>query len=360
MNAVTQPEPAREVAVEPPKELSLGAQLKAKESNFVAALPAHMPVERFMRVILTAIQNAPELQRADRQSLWNACMRAAQDGLLPDGREGALVIYKTKDGDRWIAKVQWMPMIAGLRKKVRNSGEIKDWNAQVVHAKDHFEFELGDEPYIKHKPYLGADDPGPVIAAYSVAQFKSGELSREVMTRAQIDKVRSASKSKDKGPWVDWFEEMARKTVARRHAKILPMSTDLDDLMRRDDELYDLDGKSDKQLASPPKSLGERLDMLAGPDAPSTVTHDPETGEVIEQDRPAADGDAPAKDSPATAADDRQRALLADLAATGEARAAAGPGALQEFLDGLNADERALIPSAQATAWREKAAKVAR
>lgn len=410
MNATVQPEVGQEIApVDPQKSKSLAVQLKEKEGNFAAALPAHIPVERFMRVVLTAVQNNPSLSRADRPSLWNSAMRAAQDGLLPDGREGAFVIYNTKekgeDGkERWIAKVQWMPMIAGIRKKVRNSGEIKDWNSQVVHAKDQFEFELGDDPFIRHKPYLGDGDPGPVIAAYSIAQFNSGELSREVMTRAQIDKVRSASKSKDKGPWVDWFEEMCRKTVARRHSKVLPMSTDLDDLIRRDDDLYDMAGKSDKQIAGPtPKSLSDRLDMLAG----APIDHDDETGEVIEgearddneqnsggeqpeaaaggKDQPAAankGAEAPATSPAASApdatktapkaatapakagtkalsAEDRRRLILADLTKQGDEHAAEGPRALEEWLDGLTGDEMALISAAQVKAWRNEAARAA-
>ena len=276
MSDTNQAEDSREIAIPEGKSTSLGVQLKDREPNFAAALPAHIPAERFMRVVLTAVQNNPDLARADRASLWNACMRAAQDGLLPDGRDGALVIYRSKSGEKdekgrdvWIDKVQWMPMIGGLRKKVRNSGEIKDWSAHVVHAKDHFEFELGDSPFIKHKPFMDGD-PGQVIAAYSVAQFKTGELSREVMTRAEIEKVRSVSRSKDKGPWLDWYEEMCRKVVARRHSKILPMSSDLDDLIRRDDELYDLDGKSDKAAdKASPKSLADKLDALAGISAQS-------------------------------------------------------------------------------------------
>ena len=195
----------------PEGKASFGKMLVDRKPQFEAALPAHIPVARFMRVVLTAVQHNPDLRNADQGTLWTSCMKAAQDGLLPDGRDGALVIYKTKDGkdergnDVWIKAVQWMPMIGGIRKKVRNSGEIRDWNAQVVHAKDEFAFELGDDPYIKHKPYLGEGDPGPVIAAYSIARFKSGELSREVMTRAQIDKVRAASKTSKFGPWVDWF-----------------------------------------------------------------------------------------------------------------------------------------------------------
>jgi recombination protein RecT len=375
------------------KDKPLGIQLKEKQGQFHAALPAHIPVERFMRIILTAIQQNPALARADRASLWNASMRAAADGLLPDGRDGALVIYNTKEKDengkdRWIAKVQWMPMIGGLRKKVRNSGEIKDWNAQVVHAKDAFEFELGDQPFIKHKPFMEGE-PGPVVAAYSIAQFKSGELSREVMTRVQIEKVRSASRSKDRGPWVDWYEEMCRKTVARRHAKILPMSTDLDDLIRRDDELYDLDGKSDRAGVATPKDLTARLDMLAGPAEADLPPHDEETGEVIDgttnNDSAAADHVAaetkgaeasasskaasapdaaktekkanPKPDKQTPSAEDRRRAILADLVKQGDERAANGPRDLEEWLDGLTGDETALLSHAQVKAWKNEAAR---
>ena len=379
MNAVTQTETKTEV-VETKRE-SLGEQLKKRETQFTAALPAHMPVERFMRVVLTAVQNNPALANADRAYLWNSCMRAAQDGLLPDGRDGALVIYRSKSNGDWIDKVQWMPMIGGLRKKVRNSGEIKDWNAHVVYAKDQFEFELGDEPFIRHKPFMGGD-PGPVIAAYSVAQFKSGEKSREVMTRAQIEQVRAASKSKDKGPWVDWFDEMCRKTVARRHAKVLPMSTDLDDLIRRDDALYDLDSKSDKVALTGPRSLADKLDLLAS-GLPST--HDTETGEIIDQESTvaataeqstaaaapiddkgvgAADPSqaAPASEKPkakppAPSPEERRKAILADLVRQGDEIAESGERALDEWIDNLTGDEQALLTPAQRSAWKQAAVR---
>lgn len=286
-------------AANPP---SLAQQLKAKESQFQAALPAHIPAERFMRVVLTAVQNNPALQRADRASFFTSAIKAAQDGLLPDGREGALVIYRSKDRDDngrevWVDKVQWMPMIAGLRKKVRNSGEIATWDAQVVYANDFFEYELGDDPFIKHKPAL-TGEPGPVVAAYSVATLKSGEKSREVMTRAQLEKVRSVSKSKDRGPWVDWFDEMCRKSVARRHSKVLPMSTDLDDLIRRDDDLYDMAGAREEAKSltgGRPQSIAGRLDALASlpgrENAPAV-----EKGEEAQVDTPSLANDAPASE----------------------------------------------------------------
>ena len=294
--------------------VKLNEQLEQRLPQFQAALPAHIPAERFKRVLMTAIQMNPKLMTADRPSLFTSAMKAAQDGLLPDGREGALVIYNTKikvgGADKWVDAVQWMPMIAGIRKKVRNSKEIATWDAKVVFEKDEFYYEDGLEIILRHKPYMDGD-PGQVKAAYSVARLKSGEVSVEVMTKWQIDRVRMLSKSKDKGPWVDHYAEMAKKTVARRHSKVLPMSTDLDDLIRRDDALYDMESASDKatpvrrpQLSdfsevetsrptdTKPGAAPQELEQQAIPD------HHPDTGEVIENKEQQEDVSEP---SPADA-----------------------------------------------------------
>lgn len=248
-------------------------QLDKMADQFKAALPAHIPVERFARVVMTAIQNNGDLIACDRRSLFNSAMKAAQDGLLPDGRDGAIVAYK--------GAAQWMPMIGGIRKKVRNSGEIATWDVHAVYASDLFEFELGDEPFIRHKPAL--TDRGAIIAVYSVATLKSGEKSRDVMSIEDVEKIRKKSRAQN-GPWADpvFYPEMAKKTVARRHSKVLPMSSDLDDLIRRDDALYDLEGAAEENKAGKPRGLGSRLDALASmPEAP-TETIDAETGEIVD------------------------------------------------------------------------------
>lgn len=284
--------------------VKLNDQLEARSAQFQAALPAHIPVERFKRVVLTAIQHNPRLATADRPSLFTSAMKAAQDGLLPDGREGALVIYNTKmkinGAEQWVDAVQWMPMIAGIRKKVRNSKEIATWDAKVVYERDEFIYEDGLDLILKHRPYIGEGDPGKVIAAYSVAKLKTGEVSVEVMTRHQIDRIRALSKSAEKGPWKDHYAEMAKKTVARRHSKVLPMSTDLDDLIRRDDALYDLEGASDKSVnaaarrpqlsdfteveSSKPtdQKPGSTPQIETRTEPAEEAAHDPETGEVAD------------------------------------------------------------------------------
>ncbi len=243
-------------------------QLDHMSDEFKAALPAQIPVERFARVLMTAVQNNPELlYEVERRSLWNAAMRAAQDGLLPDGREGAIVVRR----DRQRGKVaNWQPMIAGIRKKARNSGEIAAWDAHVVCAGDSFQFQLGDNPQVHHS-YDLTTPRGEIIGAYSVCLMKDGTKSYEVMTIAEIHAVRDktdAWKAFEAGkikstPWADYEGEMARKTVARRHSKVLPMSTDLDDLIRRDDDRDDQAEERQEMPARPAlRTITEKLDAL--------------------------------------------------------------------------------------------------
>lgn len=219
-------------------------QLDQRAEQFRSALPAHMPADRFQRVVLTAVQNNLDLLQADRQSVWNACMRAAQDGLLPDGREGAIVIYNTREkGGGWVKKAQWMPMVFGILKKVRNSGQLAMMTARVVYEGDNYRYWLDEEgEHVLYEPAEKRAANAAVRLAFAAARTKDGELLVEPLTIDEIAKIRSVSRAKDNGPWVDWWEEMAKKTAIRRLSKRLPMSSDLDDLVRRDDDLYDFQG----------------------------------------------------------------------------------------------------------------------
>jgi len=194
-------------------------------------LPSHIPAERFANVVRTAINNNPSLMRCTKQSLWNACMKAAQDGLLPDSREGAIVPYgENEDGNKKPDIATWMPMIAGIRKKARNSGEIKDWYVEIVYDGDIFDYQKGDDPRLVHKPCrpslrnpAGLAHHG-IVAAYSIAVLSDGyKTAPEVMWIEDIEAIRAKSKAK-KGPWSDaaFYPEMCKKVVARRHAKSLP------------------------------------------------------------------------------------------------------------------------------------------
>lgn len=200
------------------------------KSEIAKALPKDIDPDRFIRTVITAVQMNNELAFADRRSLLASCMKAAQDGLMPDGREAVLNIYSTKiktpNVDQWVPSVQYLPMVRGLLKVARNSGEIAHIDAAAVYEKDEFIFERGDDSKLVHRPYLGAEDPGPVIASYMIAKLTNGETHREVMSRRDIEKVREASKASNGPGWSKWYDQFAIKSVIKRGTKLLPQSSD--------------------------------------------------------------------------------------------------------------------------------------
>jgi recombination protein RecT len=211
------------------------------------ALPNHIPVERFVRVAQTAVQNNPDLlnpQKVERRSLFGALTKAAQDGLLPDGREGAIIPFK--------GKAVWQPMVAGIMKKVRNSGQITNWETAPVFEKDTFERLLGDDQRIYHKPYEDGD-PGEVVGAYSIVTLKDGSKSRDYLPRWRIDKALAQNPMGANSLMrTKFFDEAAVKTVIKHHAKRLPMSTDVEALIERDEFMTPSAGYAQQQ---PPQAL---------------------------------------------------------------------------------------------------------
>jgi recombination protein RecT len=209
--------------------IALREFLDNRMAEIKTALPAHMSPERFIRVVLTAAQINPEILACERQSLWNACMRAANDGLLPDGVEGAIVPYKSK--------ATWIPMYQGLLKKFRNSGEFKWVTAGIVHEGDEYDHWIDETgEHFRHRP--SDDSTGKKVRRiYALATTKDGGSFIADLSLAEINKRKAMSRAtREDAPWKLWEPEMQKKTALRVLSKLLPKSSDLDALMRRDEE----------------------------------------------------------------------------------------------------------------------------
>lgn len=316
--------------------------LDVRMPQFAAALPAHIPPERFARVVLTAVQNNADLLNCDRQSLWNAAMRAAQDGLLPDGREGAIVKFSNQ--------AQWMPMVFGILKKVRNSGELKSITARLVYAGDEFRYwvdETGE--HIRFEP-ADAPDKNTFRRAFAVAITKDGGSYIEVMDAAEIEKVRNVSRAKNNGPWKDWWEEMVKKTVIRRLSKRLPMSNDLDDLIRRDDDLYAFGEQKEQENALHRPAQVSALQAFArAADAQVEDVHeeqteqapaiDDATGRTVAEPAGQPNPKTAPKAQPETIAEDAAAALKA----IADEKLEESTAAYEEWFDGLTPAQQAVL-----------------
>lgn len=186
--------------------------------------------ERFIATAKTAVQTHVQKDRlasADKQSLYLAIKKSASDGLMPDNRESALVIYGNQ--------VQYQPMVQGLVKLARNSGEIESIGAYIVYSEDEFIYRVGVDKLPQHQ--AGGErgwfssDRGEPVGVWSYIKLKSGEYLEPVMlTKERIDRISQRSKqAKNYSPTqgLDW-EEFWKKAAIRNILKYAPRSTALD------------------------------------------------------------------------------------------------------------------------------------
>lgn len=119
----------------------------------------------------------------------------------------------------------------GLLHIAQSAGVIKWGQCKLVHASDQYEtLGLDKAPAHKYAPFSTPDERGPVIGGYCTVKTADGDYLTEEMSYAEIEEIRKVSKagSSPKGPWVNFWSEMARKTIVKRAYKYWPRADRLD------------------------------------------------------------------------------------------------------------------------------------
>lgn len=211
-----------------PKTLSKLLDSPAVKAQIANALPKHVTADRLARVAITELNRVPELKKCDPASFLGAVMQCAQLGLEPSLGLGQAYLLPFKNNKKGTVECQFIIGYRGMIDLARRSGQMVSLSAFAVYEKDQFDYELGLNPTIKHKPSFD-DDRGKLIFVYAVANLKDGGVQFEVMSKAQVDKIRAQSKagSSSYSPWQTHYEEMAKKTVIRRLFKYLPVSVEI-------------------------------------------------------------------------------------------------------------------------------------
>lgn len=248
------------------------------------ALPTHLKAERFIRVAITALTRTPKLQQCTQDSLLKCLLDLSALGLEPDGRNAHLIPY----GQECTLIVDYK----GIVQLVRRSGEVSNIHADVVYEGDDFDFQYGSKAFLRHKP----DMEGPRQkrkAAYCFVEMKDGSEDFMVWSMAKVDAIRKRSKSKDNGPWVTDYDEMAKKTVFRNQSKWLPLSSELIDKITRDDDAVDIEGSfelPETGSVEAARAVGEKkLAELRR----QAVVHEVKTTEPASEGEGASDSEIP-------------------------------------------------------------------
>lgn len=210
-------------------------------------LPDHVDLDVFTSTCKTAVLNRPHLLREDlRQSLLVAIMKAAAQGLKPDGKEGALVVRYDSEAHGYAAV--WQPMVWGVAKLGRETGAIKQIRAVIVFHGEAFRIIQGEEDRIDHEvdpdivdEAYGALNAGldehknpkanpaeffkRVRASYCFITGTDGTVTRRYMTKQRLISLWEASKAAN-GPWNSrWIDEMILKGVILFTSKWINLDT---------------------------------------------------------------------------------------------------------------------------------------
>lgn len=199
--------------------------INAMSGEIAKALPQVMTPERFTRIALSAVSNTPKLGNCTPQSFLGAMMNAAQLGLEPNTPLGQAYLIPFENRKKGVTECQFQIGYKGLIDLAYRSGEVKMIDAQTVYENDEFEYELGIDPVLKHKP--ARTNRGNPIYFYATFKLTNGGQGFQVMSIEDVQAhAKKYSKTYNNGPWQTNFEEMAKKTVLKKLLKYAPLKTE--------------------------------------------------------------------------------------------------------------------------------------
>lgn len=205
--------------------MSIADMIKAMEPEIRKALPEVITPERFTRMALTALNTTPKLNECTPMSFLAALMNAAQLGLEPNTPLGQayLIPYKNKG----VLECQFQIGYKGLMDLSYRNPLVQMIQAQAVYENDYFEYELGLEAKLIHRPVLR--ERGEIVSFYGLFKLTNGGFGFEVMSKEDMDAyAKEYSKAFDTSfsPWKSNYIGMAKKTVIKQALKYAPVKAD--------------------------------------------------------------------------------------------------------------------------------------
>lgn len=184
---------------------------------------------------MQALASNTLLQKCDPHSIRDSIINVASIGLSLNPALKHCALIPRYNGNTKQYDCHCDPMYQGLIAIATDGGAVVSIRADVVRDKDRedrrFWYRSGSDPHLHHEPdpFMKEEQRGEVIGAYCIAEIQGSQFPHiTFMSIEEIENVRDKSelwKAKKKGPWKDWFVEMAKKTVIKRAQKTWPKGT---------------------------------------------------------------------------------------------------------------------------------------
>ncbi len=226
------------------------------QERIVAHLGASgIPFENFKQVLVTAYENNPDLQ-GKPQSLMNAVVKCARDGLLPDGKEAALVPFG--------GKITYMPMVDGVIKKIHETGLVKSVMVEIVRENDSFA-RWSDETGPHYKWVPAEKEKGNFEGVFALVIMKDGGHYFHYMDKDEVKEHENCSKNKQM--WTKWKSKMWKKTAIHQVAKLLPKGSfkgDFESTLNDEPETFQQSENIGERAEEQERAVSENNDTIEG------------------------------------------------------------------------------------------------
>lgn len=195
------------------------------------ALPANYNAQNALKAAYLRLQTVkdrqgnPALTVCTEPSIANALLDMAIQGLSPAKNQCYFIVY----GNELQMQRSYFGTIAALKRL----DSVEDIDAQVVHRGDKFEIgadEIGHIIVTKFEPSFANLDK-ELIGAFAFIKLANGRVDYTVMTKAQIDTSWAQSRNRQNNVQKKFSDEMAKRTVLNRAAKMFINTSDDSDLL---------------------------------------------------------------------------------------------------------------------------------
>lgn len=195
------------------------------------ALPANYNAQNALKAAYLRLQTVkdrqghPALTVCTEPSIANALLDMAIQGLSPAKNQCYFIVY----GNELQMQRSYFGTIAALKRL----DSIEDIDAQVMHRGDKFEIgadEIGHIIVTKFEPSFANLDK-ELIGAFAFIKLANGRVDYTVMTKAQIDTSWAQSRNRQNNVQKKFSDEMAKRTVLNRAAKMFINTSDDSDLL---------------------------------------------------------------------------------------------------------------------------------
>jgi recombination protein RecT len=191
-----------------------------------AGIPGHMTVEREIRTATVMLMQSQGLEGSSPESFYVAVSIAINSGIGLGNGKGYLVAYK--------GNVSYVPGWKGLIDLVNRTGRASAWTG-VVHKGDHFDYALGDSPFLTHKPGDN-EEHADITHYYAIGRVKGAEYPHIVVWSVNkvIKHLNTYNKVGGKHYALkndDNMDAYGRKVVLLQVIKYLPTSVELENAL---------------------------------------------------------------------------------------------------------------------------------